>query len=276
MRPDRYRLYLDESGDPGTSLKSLAQDRYLTLVGVAFEVEYYRSTFHPALEEFKKRHLVYDPDDPPVLHKHEIVHKEGIFRCLQDPDKQADFDRDLLQLVRETDFCLFGVVVDKLTIVQKYGDRWLDAYCYALAGMIPRYVGWLHHVKNDGMGDVMAEARYAKADRELSRAYQDIYDNGTVNYPGPRPLKGETIQRNLTTRNLKLKEKRDNIAGLQLADLLTYCCKIDILRTFDEQQAGRLGPFSEEMLAAVQSKYNRNAYRGGQVQGYGKVFICPE
>ena len=274
MTSDRYRLYLDESGVSSTSHKSLKQDPYLALVGVAFEVEYYQSTFQPALEEFKKRHLPYDPDDPPVLHKYEIIHKKGSFRCLRDTHKQAKFDQDLLHLVCEANFCLFAVVVNKQANVNRYGTRSPEQYCYALAGMIPRYVGYLHYVVRNAVGDVMAEARYPSADRELSRAYRDIYENGTVNYPGPKPLEGQTIQRNLTTRNLKLKRKRNNIAGLQLADLLTYCCKIDVLREYGEQQAGALGAFSENILAAVQSKYNRNAYRG-TVRGYGKILIQP-
>jgi hypothetical protein len=274
MTPGPYRLYLDESGDSGTSQKSLTRDPYLTLVGVAFEAEYYRSTFQPALEHFKRRHLPYDPDEPPILHKYDITCRRGAFRCLKDAGKRANFDQDLLNLVGAANFGLIAAVVNKQANVRRYGTRSPEQYCYALAGMIPRYVGYLHYLVGNSVGDVMAEARYKSADRRLSAAYRDIYYNGTVNYPGPNPLPGKTIQGNLTTRSLKLKRKRDNIAGLQLADLLTYCCKIDVLREYGEPHVATLGAFSEEMLAAVQSKYNHNAFRG-TVRGYGKILIQP-
>lgn len=273
MRPNRYRLYVDESGDAGTSKKSLRQDPYLTLVGVALETQYYRAEFQPQLEDFKKRHLPYDPDDPPILHKNDIIHKRGIFKVLRDPAKAERFDKGLLSLIRRAEFCLFCVVVDKQANLDRYGAHSPEQYAYALASLVVRYTGWLHYIVG-GVGDVMVEARYRKADRDLAQAYRDIWQNGTTNYPGPRPLRGETLRPYLTTRELKLKEKRFNIAGLQLADLLTYCCKVDTLWLF-RRPAPRLGPYSTQVLGAVQRKYNCRV-SDGDAKGYGKILISPK
>lgn len=79
-RPKRYRLYIDEFGDAATTAKSLAKDKYLTVVGVAIETEHYRDEFQPALERLKRTHLAYDPDDPPILHKDDIIKRNGAFR----------------------------------------------------------------------------------------------------------------------------------------------------------------------------------------------------
>lgn len=266
----RYRLYVDESGDSGTSQKSLRQDRYLTLLGVAFEAEYYRDVFQPELETLKKRYLSYDPDDPPILHKEDIVKKTKGFGVLRDPKCRAAFDRDLLTLIQSADFCLFVVVIDKQENMRRYGQFCPDQYGYALAGLIARYAGWLHYAV-DGVGDVMAEARYKKADRNLGEVYRQIWQYGTAMYPGPKPVPAERIQQRLTSKELKLKEKNRNIAGLQLADLLTYCCKVDTLRAYG-RTAPSLGPYSCLVLAAVQPKYNRNVYTG-VVEGYGRILI---
>lgn len=271
-QPDRYRLYIDECGDPGLSAASLAQDRYLTLVGVAFETTCYRDVFQPALEAMKKRHLAYDADDPPVLHKDDIVKKRRAFSVLRDAALQQAFDADLLQLLSIHEYCVVCVVVDKLACVRAYGPRCPEPYEYAMAALLVRYAGWLNYVVH-GVGDVMAEARYKKADRSLSRAYQDVYVNGTTRYPGPRPIGGVHLQKALTSRNLKLKEKRDNVAGLQVADLLTYCCKVDTLGSFG-RPAPVPGPFSQAVQAAIAPKYNRRAGYG-TLKGYGQVFITP-
>ena len=272
MKP-RYRLYVDESGDSGTGLKSLKQDPYLTLIGVAFEFQYYRDIFQPQLEALKRDHLPYDPDDPPVLHKKDIVDKQGAFWVLRDPSKQDCFDRDLLSLIREADFCLFCVIVDKKANIEKYGQQCPEQYGYAMAGLLARYCGWLNCVVH-GVGDVMAEARYKKADRNLQEVFEHIYQYGTRHYPGPNPVPEQIFQATLTTKNLKLKEKNRNIAGLQLADLLTYCCKADVLREYG-LSAPRLGPFSDKICRAIQPKYNRH-YTSGITRGYGKIFIAPK
>jgi len=274
MKPKRYRLYIDESGDPSTSTKSLAQDPYLTLVGVAFETEYYRDEFQPDLEDLKKRHLPYDPDDPPILHRCDIRNGTEAFRVLRDDEKRKTFEEDLVELVGAAKYCLFCVVINKEKNAQRYGPMCPGQYEYAMAGLIPRYAGWLNYSVH-GRGDVMAEARYPKGDRDLDRAYEDIYLNGTINYPGPKPVGGKIIQKTITTRSIKFKKKDKNIAGLQLADLLTFCGKVDTLSDYGEPVQYDLFPFTERLLEAIQDKYNRNLFRGGVVKGYGRIYIAP-
>lgn len=270
-REKRFRLYVDESGDPGITAKSLANGRYLTLVGVAFEVRYHRDCFQPQLEQFKRAHLPYDPNDPPVLHKRDIIRKQKHFSVLKDRSAQQAFDTALLRLLAEAQFCVFSVVVDKGAIVGGYREQCPNLYHYAMAGLVARYSGWLKYVAH-GKGDVLAEARYPKADRSLKAAFTDIYLNGTVNYPGPRPLKGTTIQQSITTKQIKLKAKERNIAGLQIADLLTHCCTVDILHAFCCIPPS-LGPFERRLLPIVQQKYNRRVSQEDMINGYGRVFI---
>jgi len=274
MRPKRFRLYIDEIGDSATTQKSLRNDRYLTLAGVAFETEHYREDFQPKLELLKRTHLTYDPDRPPILHRHDIITRKGVFQVLKDPARRVAFYRDLASLIGSADFGLFCVVVDKKANIDRYGSACPEQYGYALAGLMPRYAGWLHY-NVFGVGDVMAEARYKKADRSLSQVYRDIYEHGTRHYPRPHPQPARVIQRTVVSKSLKLQEKRFNIAGLQVADLVAFGFKVDTLRAHGKP-APHLEGFWRRLLSLVQPKYNRNLHRGGIIDGYGRIFIAPK
>jgi len=55
-----YRLYVDETGDHFRSDPNDLGQRYLGLTGVCFDREPYFQ-FQAELEEFKRKHLPYDP-----------------------------------------------------------------------------------------------------------------------------------------------------------------------------------------------------------------------
>jgi hypothetical protein len=76
----------------------------------------------------------------------------------------------------------------------------------------------------------------------------------------------------LTSKEIKLKSKQANIAGIQLADLLAYPLKQEILA-----ENARIPDIPDELFGKrvceiVKKKYNRHFY-DGRVYGYGKVFL---
>lgn len=95
----------------------------------------------------------------------------------------------------------------------------------------------------------MAESRGGTEDMELKKVYQELYEDGT------QFLSAQSFQGVLTSRELKLKKKIANIAGLQMADLLAYPIKQDIL-TKDGIAGVSQGDFGEKLCTSVQSKQN--------------------
>lgn len=79
------------------------------------------------------------------------------------------------------------------------------------------------------------------------------------------------FQEALTTKELKVKPKAANIAGLQLADLLGHPVRQTILLEESRIQ-GQLGPFAEKLLPVLQSKFNRQLCTE-RIEGYGKVLF---
>jgi hypothetical protein len=75
---DRYRLYIDESGDHVFKDTGQIPHRYLCLMGCWFKNPNYLQ-FHDDLEELKKKHFNQHPDDPVIFHREDIINKRGVF-----------------------------------------------------------------------------------------------------------------------------------------------------------------------------------------------------
>jgi hypothetical protein len=259
---DRYRLYVDESGDHVFNHLDKPFHRYLCLLGCWFRNPEYQA-FHGRLEEFKAVHLPHHPDDPPILHREDIINRRGYFTHLQDPGKAQAFDNALLELIRMTEFCIVAVVIDKLALRQKHGDSAAHPYHLAMGFMLQRYCGFLNHITRTG--DVMAESRGGREDRLLMDSYSRVYEHGIWMSPAL------TFQRALTTKQLKVKNKSANIAGLQLADLLGHPVRQAVLCE-EGLSTDAPPPFAARLIPIIETKFNRHLY-DGRIAGYGKVFF---
>lgn len=205
-RPDRYRLYIDESGDHAFKKLDELSHRYLALLGLWVRQKDDYVNLHDELEKFRRD--VFGPriDDPVILHREDIINKRGNFYVLQDEAKQKAFNEGLLRLVQTVRLRMACIVIDKQQHQDKYASP-MHPYHYCLAAMLQRYCGWLNY--KNVVGDVMAEARGKVEDRQLENAYSNIYNSGTLY------LDASTAQRVLTSNSLKLKGKAADIAGLQ-------------------------------------------------------------
>ncbi len=259
----RYRLYVDESGDHTYYELEEPAKRYLGLTGTFIESEHYRITFQPEIEGFKQKHFPHNPDEPVILHRADIINRRGPFWRLRDTEKEQAFNEDFLQFIREQDYRIITVVIDKKAHIERYGKVAYHPYHYCLAALLERYCGFLNFY--NAQGDVLAESRGGTEDLELKRAYQKLYKQGTW-YWGSK-----SFQRALTSSEIKVKPKSVNIAGLQLSDLLAYPSKQEIL--IEEQRIDDPGDnFGKQICQCIQAKYNQQVYQG-RIKGYGKIFL---
>lgn len=125
--------------------------------------------------------------------------------------------------------------------------------------MLERYIFFLNSV--DSKGDVMVESRGGKEDRRLKESFNGLFVNGT-DWISP-----ERIQQRLTSSQLKVKNKANNIVGLQLSDPLAYPSRNEILH--ENNLLGRdLPPFGKEVIKILRQKY----YRKGE-KVFGKKLL---
>ena len=167
-----------------------------------------------------------------------------------------------MEVVRNATFQITCVVVDKKEHKEKIYRTLIHPYHYCISALLERYAGWLEHIGLEG--DVMAESRGKGEDEQLRLAFETTLERGTAFHSGER------FRRVLTSGKIKLKKKDHDIAGLQLADLLAYPFKREMIA----ERRGEQPPadFSSRLLDAARSKINRHLYTG-RIAGYGKVWL---
>ena len=250
---------MNESGDHVFRDTEEPAHRFLCLLGCWFQNPAYLR-FHDALERFKSVHLTHHPDEPVTLHREDIINARKSFKALCVPVVRESFDNDLLQVVQEADFRIFAAVIDKDLLRKSYGDASAHPYHLALGFMLQRFAGYLNHYNR--VGDVMAESRGGTEDRLLKDSYQRVYQRGVWGVTN-----ANFFQSALTSKEIKLKQKSANIAGLQLSDLLAHPVKqwISNRNALTKAQAT---PFAQKLIAIAEKKFNRHEYED-RTEGYG-------
>lgn len=256
-------MYIDESGDHTYSSTGEDGKRYLGITGVVFDTQYYKEVFHPAFEAFKQKHFPHNPDEPVVLHRKELINKSGSFWRLMDKEKEEAFNEDFLKLLADSDFKVISVVIDKQAHIARYGELALHPYHFCLTALMERYCGLLNF--SNTKGDLLAESRGGHEDMQLKEAYKNVYESGTTF------RKDDFFQKSLSSKEIKIKPKSSNIAGLQLADLLAHPCKHQIL--FENKKTDKVGgSYAQKICEVIDKKYNKHYYNN-KIEGYGRVFI---
>jgi hypothetical protein len=80
-------------------------------------------------------------------------------------------------------------------------------------------------------------------------------------------VEAEQFHRALTSKQLKVKPKANNISGLQLADLIAHPSRNEILANQNLLDRD-LAPFAKQVIEILQTKYDRVGKRV-----YGKKFL---
>jgi hypothetical protein len=259
----KYRLYIDEVGNSDLGASYDENHRHLSLTGVIVSQAHVRETLRPQIEDLKLRYFGPHGDTPLILHRKELVNQRRPFQALLDPDLRAEFDVELLNLLRDWEYLVITAVIDKLAHLQQHQQWAFDPYHYCLTVILERFALELH--SRGDQGDVMAESRGGKEDMRLKAEFSRIYRGGT-----PGNISHERFVECLTSSELKVSPKSANVAGLQLADLIAH-------PSFKATKARREGqPLAENFggqVAAIleSSKYRRSRF--GRLDGYGRKWL---
>ena len=258
----KYRLYIDEVGNSDVNASREPNHRYLSLTGIIVDLSHVAGTMHPEIEKLKTDFFGQHPDEPLILHRKELVNRQPPFSALRNPAVELSFNNSLLGLINTLDYKVLTVVIDKLQHLEQYQVWRYDPYHYCMEVLIERYAKWLK--RNGAAGDVLAESRGKREDLRLKAAFSRIHERGT------RYVGQEVIQDVLTSKELKVKPKANNIAGLQLADLLahpSYKCALarKLNQRLAENFGGRVAAILEE------SKYDRST--SGTIDGWGRKWL---
>jgi hypothetical protein len=260
-----YRIYIDEVGNHDMRVRTVTDpnQQFLTLFGVIVEREQMLHVIQPEMDEIKRRYFQHDPDEPTIFHRKDIVRMRKQFRSLWDEGKRRQFGNTMLDAYKRWQFVAIVVTIDKKAHLAQYGEWHRPPYDYCLQVLMERYVLFLKSKR--AAGDVMIEARGKKEDNDLAQAYNTFFMAGS-GYVSP-----DTWQAHLTTRRLKINSKRDNITGLQLADLLAHAAHYDLLHEYGHVRS-QTAEYGQEIAKILrQDKYHRS-YQG-KIAGFGMKML---
>jgi len=258
----KYRLYIDESGTHQYNKSDDIKKRYLCLLGVIISADHNRDFIVPKWENLRSI-FTEDSDFPAIFHYTDVISATNGFGKLSDEIIRDDFNKKYLEILKDGEFVLCCVVLDKKSHFETYGKSAMHPYHYCLNVLLERYVKFLS--SKNGFGDVLAEARGKKEDKLLRSEFSKFYENGTDF------LESETIKKRITSHKLKLKTKEARINGLELADMLATPMKFLTLRKANilPQLSNN---FTKVVLETVFCKIRRNPFNGS-TKGFGIKLI---
>ena len=256
---EKYRMYIDESGNSDMESCDNPNHRFLCLCGIVFKLNYVNEIFAGEFENFKAEFFGKNADNPVVLHRNDILNFRGPFNILKNKQTKQQFNERLLKNLENWDFKIITVLIDK----KEHNDihpSWKEhPYHYCLKVLMEKYCSFLRQYGS--VGDVLIESRNKVDDRKLREEYNKIFNNGTEYW------KSEDLQLFLTSAQIKIELKAMNIAGLQIADLLAQPMRNRILEYYKLKRKDEIKTFGETVTDTVKSKIYKG--KNGKYWGYG-------
>lgn len=239
-------MFLDESGDHNLSVIDLQYPLFV-LGGVVMDRDYAEGELTEKLAVFKRE--LFGREDL-ILHTADITRNRNGFERLKDAGFRQQFYGRLNVLMSELRYSVVACAIHKDQHLSRYGVAALDPYLLSLNVLVERFCMDVGNVEGGGL--IVAERRDPTLDHELDLAWLNLKIQGT------RFMQATKIERRVLALNLR--DKKANIAGLQLADLVVT-------------PIGRrvLGKTVKEDYQVVEQKFRRSPK--GIIEGYGLVVL---
>lgn len=208
-----FVVYVDESGDH--SLASIDPDYPVFVLALCvFHKRHYSEAIIPAIEKLK---FNYFGHDSVVLHETDIRKQKGDFAFLSHLPRRQEFMRWLSDIMVKSNFILIACVVDKARLDRSEGGA-SNPYHIALDVCLQRLHDFLAEKgQQDLQTHVVVECRGKKEDRELELEFRRICD-------------GKDGQSRQLPFSVVFADKKTNLAGLQLADLVARPVGLNYIR----------------------------------------------
>lgn len=202
-------VFLDEAGNLNLDLRDEDFPVFAVTLLVCDRDEYCHSIV-PEFLQFKIKHFGHEAI---VLHSRDIRKAQKDFGFLTDRFRRDSFMHDISTLMGKLNYQWITTVIRKQRHRELYGIAAQNPYDLALTFCLERLLPLLE-AKNQTEVCVMAEARGKREDKELELTFLRTVTNGTFYVSADR-------FRNVKFA-LKFAEKRQNVTGNQMADLIAY------------------------------------------------------
>ena len=206
-----YYLFIDESGDHGLHKVDPNFPVFL-LCGLLFnETDYFEA--RDKINVIKHKHW---GNKQVILHSRDIRKCEKEFQILFDLDVKKDFISSINDVISDSNYTVIASAIEKNKYVESFGKLSNDVYELSLSFIVERAIFKLEEVGNCTKFNIVLECRGKKEDKKLDEHFQRLLARGT-GYISPDRLKK-------INSKIHFRDKRKNVTGLQLADLVAYPC----------------------------------------------------
>ncbi len=203
-------LYIDETGDHSLS-KIDPSYPIFALIGVIADQEYHDGELSNSLDVFKERHF---GTKDIVLHAQEMTHpqnsRNNLYLKFLDVDFRRRFYQDFESFLKSIHISIVACVIMKNEHFANYGLAAKDPYLISFDNLINRLV---FDLSGKQKGQIIAEGRNSILDNQLEIAYLTARIEGTDKVQ-PSELRFKL------GRSIEFRSKSDNVAGLQIADMV--------------------------------------------------------
>jgi hypothetical protein len=199
-------LFLDESGDHNLTIIDPMHPIFV-LGGIIACEDYALGEMTDKLNDFKQE--LFGTTNI-TLHTADFTRHRNGFEKLKDKSFFHEFYSKLNLLISSLDITILACAIKKELHIDKYGVDAIDPYHLSMNVLIELFC---FDIGQDGIeGQIIAEAREVKLDRKLDLAWQNVQVSGTKFM--------KAIEINRRVNNLSLKTKKDNLAGIEIADII--------------------------------------------------------
>ena len=205
-----YYLFIDESGDHGLSNIDCSFPVFVLCGVLMSETEY--ALINESFDEIK---TTFWNNKRVIFHSRDIRKCDKEFKVLLDLQIKQKFYSLLDEAISKSPYTVIASIIDKEGYIKKYGKLKNDVYEIALSFIVERAIFYFNSLHTKiGTLFFIIEERGKKEDIQLKKHFESIRNKGTY-YLTPERLK--TFKLKIEFRN-----KKQNINGLQLSDLVAY------------------------------------------------------
>jgi hypothetical protein len=222
--PSRFLAFFDECGDH--ALDKIDRDFPLFVLAlVVVERSVYQTQILPEFNQFKLRYFNHEGIN---LHSRDIRLAAGPFSLLLNPTIRPQFITELSDIMDRVPFTLFISAIQKQAYLEQRGGNVTNPYDLALEFTME---GLFHFLITQGERHlpIVADARGKREDNMLEQVFSRMMTHGTANVSADQFRKLDC--------QLSFHSKKNNILGVQLADLCAHPCARHILNPTKQNRA---------------------------------------
>ncbi len=216
----KYYLFIDECGDHNLT-KYDPGFPVFTLCGILVA----QHNLKALIKEFEYLKKEIFGTEEVIIHSVDIRKWRGPFSVLADKVLRERFFSGIERILSQHD----AYVILSCTILKKQLNKFCvrgeeeDVYGLSLSYIIERSIFCVDNIKSDGKPiiSIVVERRGKKEDNKLLNYYNGLRNRGT------KWVNADRLRSRIS--NFVFKNKKDNIIGLQIADLIAYPITIHLI-----------------------------------------------